>query len=171
MQSTAKTLLLFLLLMPVYFSINAQQEPVSIIISKEKAIIDGKTYYLHTVKQGETLFSISKAYNTPQKEIIAANPEAATTIKIGKILRIPTDMAPKLPPSLNSEAYIFHIVENGQTIFSIAEKYSISKEELYKHNPETEISPLQTGQVIKIPKNTNQVASSDTQDSPFIYRA
>lgn len=163
MPLTLKILLLTLLLLTGKNYVMGQNEPIPITVSKEKVIIDGKTYLLHTVKPGETLFSISKAYNTPQKEIIAINPDASSSIKSGQVLKIPTDSIPKLLPSMNSDAYIFHIVEAGQTVFSIAEKYNISKEELFKHNPEVEISPIQTGQVIKIPKNTSPEAKSSVK--------
>ncbi len=153
MQLTLKVLSLLLIF--TVFTVYGQNEPVPITISKEKAIIDGKAYYLHTVKQGETLFSIAKAYNVPQKDIVSINKDAATSIKTGQVLKIPSDQLAKLPPSMNSENYIFHIVEAGQTAYSIATKYNITKEELFKHNPEAEISPLQAGQVIKIPKASN----------------
>lgn len=165
MQLSLKPLLLILLILSVSPLVSGQNEPVPISVSKEKTIIDGRTYYLHTVKQGETLFSISKAYNTPQKDIISANPDAATSVKIGQILKIPSDQISKIPESLNSENYIFHIVESGQTLISIAQKYNLSKENLSKHNPETEISPLQAGQVIKIPKNPDVVVSNGTTAS------
>lgn len=153
MHLTGKVFLLLLVLS--VSAVNGQNEPVQITISKEKAIIDGKTYYLHTVKQGETLFSIAKAYNVPQKDIIALNKDAGVSIKTGQVLRIPFEQVTQLPPSFNSDEYIFHIVEAGQKISTIAEKYNLTKEILYKHNPETEISPLQAGQIIKIPKNGN----------------
>jgi LysM repeat protein len=147
------TILYILLLFPLTLTSYSQNTPVHITVSKEKAIIDGKTYLLHTVKNGETLFSIAKAYGVPQKEIIAANKEAETSLRTGQVLRIPAEQNVNLPPSMNSDNYIFHIVEAGQTVFSIAEKYNLTKEQIYKHNPEVEISPLQAGQVIKIPKN------------------
>lgn len=164
MQLTGKVLLL--LLITSVFTAYGQNEPVPITISKEKAIIDGKAYYLHNVKQGETLFSIAKAYNVAQKDIISNNKDAATSIKTGQILKIPIDQAVKLPNSLNSDSYILHIVEAGQTVFSIAEKYNISKEELFRHNPEAEISPLQTGQVIKIPKSAQNNYQVDGTSAP-----
>lgn len=164
MQLTGKVLS-FLLIVSV-LTAYSQNEPVPITLSKEKVIIDGKAYFMHTVKHGETLFSIAKAYNVPQKDIIAINKDAATSIKTGQVLKIPSDQLAKLPPSMNTDNYVFHIVEAGQTVFSIAEKYNIPKEELYKHNPETEISPLQAGQVIKIPKSTNGVVKQAEADSP-----
>ncbi len=174
MQLIIKTILLFLLVINFNPVVYAQNEPVPITISKEKVIIEGKVYYLHTIKSGETLFSISKAYGVTQKDIIALNPYASTSLKTGQILKIPAILSAPVPNSLNSENYLFHIVDAGQTIFSIAEKYNISKEEIYKHNPETEISPIQVGQVIKIPKaanievNNNDVKPNTSSNASFI---
>jgi LysM repeat protein len=172
MQLFMKSQILIFFLICFPYIVNCQNEPVPILLSKEKTIIDGKTYILHTVKQGETLFSICRAYNVVLKDIIAINPDANVSIKTGQVLKIPTDpMTPKIPSSLNSENYILHIVEAGQTIYSITQKYNITKEELFKHNPELEVSQsLQTGQVVKIPKITTISLNKETvsQNSQII---
>lgn len=167
MQLAIRYLILLLIISAPFLDTYGQKEPVQITISKEKTIVDGKTYYLHTVKPGETLFSLSKAYNVPQKEIINLNKDAATSLKIGQILRIPSSTPLNVPSSLDSENYIFHIVEAGQTVVSIAEKYSLTKEDIYKHNPETEISPLQSGQVIKIPKDLKSTAKISDKSATY----
>jgi LysM repeat protein len=96
------------------------------------------------------------------------NKDADTSIKVGQILKIPAEnQITQLPGILNSENYIFHIVESGQTVFSIAEKYQTTKENIYKHNPETEISPLQKGQIVKIPK-TGASAGDLKQNEPSV---
>jgi LysM repeat protein len=152
MQLSLKSLLLFLLFFVCGSYVMGQNEPVTITISKEKTNIDGKTYYLHTIKQGETLYSLCKAYNVTQKDITDVNPEAATTLKVGEVIKIIDKQAPATTP-LKSDEYIYHIVEAGQTVYSIAEKYGFSKEEIYKVNPGTDTTPLQLGQVIRIPKS------------------
>lgn len=158
-------IIFLLLVVSIFYTVKGQNEPVPVTISKERAIVDGKTYYLHTVKPGETLFSISKAYNVSQKDVINSNKEAASSLKVGQVLKIPTDQIAKLPSSLNSENFIYHIVEAGQTVLSIAEKYNITKEQLYKFNPEAEISPLQAGQVIKIPKKNGEEIDINSKTS------
>ncbi|MDR1672877.1 MAG: LysM peptidoglycan-binding domain-containing protein [Bacteroidales bacterium] len=126
---------------------------VPVAVSTEKTVIDGKTYYLHTVKQGETLYSISKAYNVLQKDIVFNNPESLENIRVGQKLKIP-EKSETTPPQkqLESSRHIYHIAEKGQTAFAITKLYEITLEELYRNNPELEHSPLQVGQVVAIPK-------------------
>ena len=52
------------------FSGFSQVNPENAIIHK----LDGKKYYLHTVKKGNTLYSISKVYAIEIEEIVAENP-------------------------------------------------------------------------------------------------
>jgi LysM repeat protein/ABC-type branched-subunit amino acid transport system substrate-binding protein len=133
--------------------IQAQEAPV-IQKSKEKTTIEGKTYYLHTVKKGETLFSISKAYGIGVKEILSANSQAIDGIKTDQVLKIPVlSEKGKSFEKIDSDEFIYHIAQAGQTLYSITKQYSISQEELIKNNPELEVSSLQVGQVVKIPKN------------------
>ena len=49
----------------------------SVAISTEKVKIDGKVYYLHNIKKGETLYSLGKAYNVTVDEIIKNNRTSA----------------------------------------------------------------------------------------------
>ena len=51
--------------------------------------IGGKEYYMHHVKQGQTLYSLSKAYNVSIEEIERLNPEVRNGLKVGLVLGIP----------------------------------------------------------------------------------
>lgn len=57
--------------------------------SKKITKIGGKEYYLHSVKQGQTLWSISQLYNVSIKEIETLNPELKDGLKAGHVLGIP----------------------------------------------------------------------------------
>ena len=57
--------------------------------SKNITKIGGKEYYLHQVKQGQTLWSISQLYNVSIKEIETLNPELKDGLKAGHVLGIP----------------------------------------------------------------------------------
>ena len=63
---------------------------VSVFGQVTKEVIDGKEYIIHTVKEKETLYRISKNYNVSKKEIRIANPELGWFTKEGQILKIPT---------------------------------------------------------------------------------
>ncbi|MDR1171831.1 MAG: LysM peptidoglycan-binding domain-containing protein [Bacteroidales bacterium] len=151
-----RVLILFLICVSVAPPARAQ---VTVVPSKKKVVVDGKSFYLHTVKQGETLYSIGKAYNVLQKDIVFNNPDAFEGIKIGQELKIPVK-AEEAPAGsqLESALFIYHITEKGQTAYWLTQHYNISRDELVKYNPELEHSPLQAGQVITIPKKTNGAA-------------
>jgi len=139
----------------IMISINlfSQPTPVEVQKSKDKVIMDGKVYYIHIVKKGQTLYSISKAYNVVQSDIVAVNPDAAVTLKENMSLKIPEAAMYAGEVQLKqSDDYTYHIVEAGQTLYSIANKYHTNIEELKKCNPELEVSNIQVNQVIKIPK-------------------
>ena len=141
---------------------------VTVVPSKKKVVIDGKSYYLHTVKQGETLYSISKAYNIMQRDIVFHNPDAFESIKVGQELKIPVDT--NETPTVNmlqSAQFIYHITEKGQTVYWLTQHYNISQDELYKHNPVLEHSELQAGQVITIPRKDADAAQSAKQKTAY----
>jgi LysM repeat protein len=147
------------------FNLKAQDNaPVVVQVSGEKTVIAGKSYYLHTVKKGENLYRISKAYGVTQKDIILANPETISgSVKDGQVIKIPINpTTPRSIQHIESDNFIYHITEEQQTIFFLTQKYNVTKEILYKYNPELEYSPLQVGQVIRIPKQENVSASSET---------
>ncbi len=158
-----RVFVLCLICISVACPVNSQ---VPVTVSKKKTVVDGKSYYLHTVKQGETLYSISKAYNVLQKDIVFNNPDAFEGIRVGQELKIPAkpDNA-ATTGQLESAQFIYHITEKGQTVYSLTQQYNVSLEDLYKYNPELEHSPLQSGQVVTIPKSGKSV---EVQPKPSV---
>jgi len=72
----------------VYLPSYAQEslrEMRSTIIEK----VNGKEFYIHKVKRGQTLYMIAKAYEADINEIIQENPEVREGIKSGQKIRIP----------------------------------------------------------------------------------
>ena len=115
--------------------------------------ISGKEYYIHTVKQGQTLYSISKVYDVPVDELIFVNPDSQSGLSIGQTLKIPLVSREKeISDDLRKGEfrYIFHIVKKGQTLYGIARIYDISVDDLKNANPEW-IDGLGIGQYLKIP--------------------
>lgn len=51
--------------------------------------IDGREYYIHLVKRGQTLYMISKAYGVEVNTLIHENPEVKEGLKADQKLRIP----------------------------------------------------------------------------------
>lgn len=147
---------IFMFCLIIVFVVQPAGSQVIVVRSAKKTVIDGKSFYLHTVKPGETLYSISKAYSVLQKDVVFSNPDAFEGIKAGQELKIPVESGQTPTGSqLQSAQFIYHITEKGQTVYWLTQQYNITQEELFQYNPELEHSSLQTGQVVTIPKKTN----------------
>ena len=68
---------------------QSTQEQLKQIRSTVTEKIDGKDYYIHTVKRGQTLYMISKAYGVEVNDVIRENPGVKEGIKADQKLRIP----------------------------------------------------------------------------------
>ena len=133
--------------------VGAQEEPYTVHRSEDKIILEGKVYYIHIVKEKETLYGISRAYNVSQKVIAAENPDVFAGLRVGMYLKIPAD--PVLDESLETretEEYFTHIVREGETLYFLSRKYGIDVLEIERANPEVNITELPVNQVLKIPK-------------------
>ncbi|MBN1989245.1 MAG: LysM peptidoglycan-binding domain-containing protein [Bacteroidales bacterium] len=148
----------------------AGQEPetVQVKVSTDKIKIDGKVYLVHVVQKGETLYSISKAYNVTQMEVAMENPDIYLGIRVGQSIKIPV----KAQTDENeSEEFIYHVVRKGETLFGLSRKYSIAIDDIVAANPDVETG-LMLSQVVKIPRqrlNTLGTAPAEAKDtSKFI---
>ena len=65
--------------------------------STEIVKIGGKEYYMHHVKQGETLYGISQVYFVTVEEIEALNPEVKRGLRAGDVIGVPMRLEPPKP--------------------------------------------------------------------------
>ncbi len=140
----------------------------------------------HEVKKGETLYSISKTYETTTEEIVRLNPEAKNGVKIGKMLIIPpvvsstmsgtnnvsiasTASAPKVASQPQAAApknkdFVFHEVKKEETLYSISKKYGISQDEIISLNPDVK-EELKIGKILIIPPVHANTALKESNNS------
>ncbi len=141
----------------------SQFQPTEVIRSQEKTIIDGKLYYIHTVLKGQTLYSISKAYEVTQDEIKITNPQVdVLNLKEGLAIRIPDSklkQAAVYPE--NREDFYEHEVRRGQTVYSLSKKYNVSEAVIYHYNPWAH-EGIKANQTIWIPRNKDLLNISET---------
>lgn len=149
---------LFIGILGLLISISAfSQQEVVVERSVNKVILEGKVYYIHIVEPGQTLYSISRAYNISQKEISVENPGVISGIRIGQTLKIPVeplgaeDQVDTSEPEVLRSDRSTHKVKKGETFYSISRKYGISEEELQKANPSVRMDDLRPGQRLIIP--------------------
>ena len=88
----------------LFISVTPAQENLKQIRSNVIENINGKDYYIHTVKKGQTLYMISKAYDADINEVIKENPEVKEGIYAEQKIRIPVNTPAnqsKKTPKLN----------------------------------------------------------------------
>lgn len=105
---------------------------------------DGKTFILHKVAPGETLYSLSRRYNASVSGILKSNPGADSGIRIEQILRIPYEKKTELAKGATR-----HEVRPGETMFSISRKYNVRLSDIKKWN-NLESTALNIGQKLVI---------------------
>ncbi len=161
----------------------------------EKGIHVGQTLYLpdrlqlqqqqdterfHSVKAGETLYSISKQYGVSVDAIRNANPDLGdlSAIPIGVIIKIPLpgstfgagkseNMVPGPPvsPTKQVTGLAVMTVAPKQTVYSILKMTGWSEEVFYHYNPHVR-SGLKAGQTVFVPdtKLSNNQATTPTPE-------
>ena len=103
--------------------------------------MSGNTY---TVKSGDSLWSIANKYNTSVSELKSLNNLNSNNLQVGQILILPGEQS-------NNEDNTY-TVKSGDSLWSIANKYNTSVNELKSlNNLSSDI--LQIGQVLKLPSN------------------
>ena len=105
-------------------------------------------YFMHTVTQGQGLYSISRMYGVTEDDIIKLNPGSEKVIRTGQELRIPNR---KQPASGK-----FHTVQKGETLYRLAVQNRISVKELCDANPGLSAENFKIGQVITIPAPSDE---------------
>lgn len=141
----------------IYFVIQlfslATAQTGQVVVSSEKVLVGGKAYYLHKVEAGQTLYSIAKAYNVLPNEVAEENPEVFQSLPVGHQLKIPIIKGRNntIDEIEHSDKFVFHYIEKGETLYSLAKNNSTTVETIVKWNPET-AEKVKPGDVIKIPK-------------------
>ena len=118
-------------------------------VSDQKVKKDGKVFYSHVVQERQTLYSISKAYNVTQEEILDANQGLRESgLKKNSIIMIPVQSeapieieTPQLPQeeevvqeSASATVQKIHVVRWYETLKDIAEKYNVSESAIIAAN-------------------------------------
>ncbi|WP_299113776.1 LysM peptidoglycan-binding domain-containing protein [uncultured Winogradskyella sp.] len=107
--------------------------------AKIEATSNPKTDY-YTVVDGETLLEIANRYNTTLTELKRVNNLETTLVSKGQRLRVRNfdviNTEPKvLTEPVQSEIHPeFHIVERGETLYSLAKRYVLTVNELKQQN-------------------------------------
>lgn len=117
----------------------------------------------YTVKRGDSLYSIAQKYNTTVNELVALNNLNSTALQIGDILKIPTGESNE--QEVTGSTYT---VKAGDSLYSIAQKYGTTVDELKRLNNLTS-NTLSVGQVLRIPTTSPSVNYYTVQRGDSLY--
>jgi LysM repeat protein len=130
----------------------------------------------HKVKKGETLYAIGKKYHCSIEELKALNPDIGMLkpgmrVKVKQKTKKPVKSEPIVAPRLNPvepvammdvqmapENTFDHLVQKGQSLFSISKKYGVSVADIKRINLLTS-EQLSINQKLWIPKTGKSLAA------------
>lgn len=106
--------------------------------------------YSYIVKSGDTLYSIARRYNLTVDEIKAKNNLTGNTLQIGQELLIHQPVDIPIQPEKK------YVVRAGDTLYSIAQRYNTTVDEIKRINNLTS-NTLTIGQQLNLPSSEEQI--------------
>lgn len=127
----------------------------------------------HIVEENETLLDIANRYNTTLTELKRANNLESTLVEKGQKLRVRNfdvvEIEAAKPEVLmqtsrskgkTKSSSDFHIVEKGQTLYSLANRYGLTVSELKQQNDLTS-NLIKVGQELRVANFNSNIGKSD----------
>ena len=121
----------------------------------------------HKVVSGESIYAIAKKYKVTEADIYQLNPKVkGAVLQLNTIILIPNKNKNNKQIATEVVGVEEHIVQKGETFFSISKKYNISIGKLKERNPNLNDRGLQIGAKINLkPIESYQVAVTSTANS------
>ena len=125
-------------------SVVVQASSLALVDSIGIERVGDKTFIIHQVSQGETLFGLSRRYQVAVNDILQSNENLQDGLKMGARVRVPYVSKASLPPNEQ-----IHRVAAGETMFAISRKYNVSVSDILSWN-NLQGSDLSVGQALVI---------------------
>lgn len=105
----------------------------------------------YTVKKNDTMTKIATKYNIAVDKLIAANPQIPNPnlIKIGQVVNVPVKTQ-QTSTSANKGEAVYHIVQKGEVLSSIAKRYNTSYLKIAALNGIANPNKIYTGQKLRV---------------------
>lgn len=120
---------------------------------------DNSDFQKYTVISGDSLWSISKKYNITVDELKKANNLKSNLLKVGQILRIPSE---------NGNFLVNYVTQKGDTLYQIANKFNTTVNDIMKLNNLSN-NLLSIGQSLLIPQ-TNKITEYIVKSGDTLYK-
>lgn len=161
-----KKVLFFGLLLLGSLSLWAQ---TAVKLSNEVQVRNGKEYYVHVAQQGQTVFSIARAYGLHysvavlKTDVQSMAPFDTVWLPVNDQSRAAVTLACGSPraerPSTPNEEVMEIKVEPKQTLFGLAKQYGTTVAQLEALNPSLKTDGLKAGQMLKVPAKGKAAAT------------
>ncbi|WP_339755288.1 LysM peptidoglycan-binding domain-containing protein [uncultured Winogradskyella sp.] len=146
---------------------------LTIILITFTITLSAQNYKEHKVKTGETIESIAKKYLVTPFDIYALNPDAKSKIQPNTVLIIPNSKIKNTP--IEEEVreligYKKHKVKRKETLYGLAQKYSVTEDEIKKANRSLYSENLKKGDKIRIPKYRTVISKQTLNNTVKKYK-
>ncbi|WP_339292683.1 LysM peptidoglycan-binding domain-containing protein [Paenibacillus sp. FSL W8-0187] len=109
---------------------------------------------IYIVKEGDTLYELSKKYDVPLAKIIDANPQLVDPNKldVGAKIKLPTEPVPV--PGGSQPIIHKHTVKQGDSLWKLSKAWGVTLKEIIDANPQLKNpNALLVGEVVNIPSS------------------
>lgn len=149
---------------------NANNLSSNLISVGQKLVIPGvapsdQTNVTYVVQKGDSLWSIANANNTTVDELVNLNDLVNNTIYVGQVLKIPNSGN---SGTSNDNAPMTYVVQKGDTLYSIAQKYSTTPSAIINKN-NLSSDYLAVGQVLTIPNDVESTGNDEDVTDNNLY--
>ncbi len=142
-----------------------------------------KKYSTYRVSQHETISSIARKLGVTPYDLLKLNPDAKDGIDIDEVLIVPNKNYSGKVISSNTQTssviikqkdsivdgFLYHTVKPHETIFSLSQKFKVSKRKVRKLNKLNRKGDISIGQVLKFPTNLkNTVQQTVKEKTPDV---
>lgn len=146
---------------------------VIIFVLCSKFVVAQQNTIEHSIKKGETVYSISKIYGVSMNAIFALNPGSEDVIFSGRILRIPQssskDAAASSSVVISDSKIRNYLVKRGETKSGLARRFGVSIAMLEQQNPHT-VAMLQAGHIINLDKTSTEKAPQAKESEHIVVK-
>lgn len=119
-------------------------------------------YKYHIVKEGETVTSIARKYNTSKESIYKLNPDARNGINPNNKLVVPVGESVRQDKEVEFRT---HRVKRKETLWRLSQQYNVSEEAIKRYNTHLYSEELRRGEQIRIPIN---LAKETPKEEKFV---
>jgi len=118
---------------------------------------------IHIVKEGDTLYELSKKFDVPLTKIIDANPQLVDPNKldVGAKIKIPTEPVPV--PGGSQPIIHKHTVKQGDSLWKLSKAWGVTLKEIIDANPQLKNpNALLVGEIVNIPSSGIYTETGDS---------